>query len=212
VSFETVLLSLVGDADDVFDIRASTRRCFYFDFKGAPTRLWDGVGVLHAGGHDWIGTIDDSGTNHLTAPNVQDTRDGTSPQYQFSIPRLDAETNAGLRLDRSRARGRSVTCYHVIIQEKEGMRPAEGLRFAYRLTMQDVKFSEATVGDVAGPTKVLSATVMARSGEVGRSRTPDGSYTDTSQRERARLLGVSSDSFCSFIAGNSVRTLTIEGN
>lgn len=212
MSFESELLSAIGGADDVFDIRASVRRCFFFDFDGAPTRLWEGMGVLHADGHDWIGTIDANGTNHLSAPAVRDTRDGTSPQYQFSIPRLDAEDITALKLDRAKAAGRSLTCYHVLIKEREGMRPSEALRFSYRLTMQDVRFSQSVGGTAASPQSVHKATVMARSGEVGRSRIPHGTLTDTSQQERARLAGFASDSFCSFVAGNSQRTITIEGS
>jgi hypothetical protein len=99
-----------------------------------------------------------------------------------------------------------------LIKEKEGLRPGTPLRFNYKLTMQNVKFSDSTEGDPANPTRKRGASVVARSGEVGRSRTPQGTYTDTSQRERARLAGVTSDSFCSFVSANSNRTITIEGS
>ncbi len=211
MSFETELLDALGTADDTFDIRASVRRCFHYAFKDQDVRLWDGMGVLVAGGHEWIGTIDSEGNQLHKAPTVKDSRDGTSPRYTFSIPYIDKETMEAMRAEDDKVRGRPLTCYHVIIKYDEGMRPGTELRFSYRLTMQEVNFSDRIEGGPANLTRVYSASVLARSGEVGRSRTPSGTYTDTSQRERARLAGVASDSFCSFVAANSNRTYTIEG-
>lgn len=212
MSFEGELLDALGGADDTFDIRASVRRCFFYDFTGEPVRLWDGQGVLIAGGFEWIGTLDAEGNNHHQAPTVKDTRDGTSPRYTFSLPYIDAALSAELKADEDKAKGRALTCYHVIVKHGEGMRPGTGLRFAYQLTMQEVNFSDSVQGGPDNIQRVFSASVLARSGEVGRSRVPSGTMTDTSQRERARLLGFASDSFCAFVASNSNRTFTIEGN
>ncbi|WP_372993888.1 hypothetical protein [Sulfitobacter sp.] len=211
MSFEAELLNATGGADDTFDIRASTRRCFHYAFKDQDVRLWDGIGVLIADGHEWIGTVDVNGNNMHKAPTVKDTRDGTSPRYTFSIPYVDRETMEAMRADDDKVKGRSLTCYHVIVKHDEGMRPGTALRFSYRLTMQSANFSDAVEGGPDNLKRVYSPSILARSGEVGRSRTPSGTYTDTSQRERARLAGFASDSFCSFVAANSNRTYTIEG-
>ena len=211
MTFETELLDAIGTADDTFDIKASVRRCFHYAFLGQDVRLWDGMGVLIAGGFEWTGTVDAKGVNHHKAPTVKDSRDGTSPRYTFSIPYIDEATKLAMEADQDQVKGRDLTCYHVIVKHDEGMRPGTALRFSYRLTMQAANFTDQIEGGPSNLTRVYSASVLARSGEVGRSRTPSGTYTDTSQRERARLAGVAGDSFCSFVAANSNRTYTIEG-
>lgn len=211
MSFESELLDALGEADDAWDIRVGVRRCFFYDFDGFPTRIWHGVGPMYAGGYEWLGTIDADGQDHHIAPNVQTTRDGTSPRYTFTIPYMDKATSAALKADQALALGRRMTCYHVIFLTGEGVRPQTPLRFNYELTMQGVEFSDSYEGEPGSGQKVYSASVLMRTDEVGRSRTPGGTYTDTSQQERARLLGLTSDSFCAFVASNSRRTITIEG-
>lgn len=211
MSFETELLAQLGTAADAWDIRAVVRRCWLFDFDGAPLRLWDGQGVLHAGGYDWLGTIDPAGNNRLTAPAVKDGRDGNSPQYRFEVPYLDAATFEGLKADQGLVRGRDLTCYHVVINVGEGLRPGTALRFAYRLTMQRAEFSDSLDGGPANAVRNLRLSILCRADEVGRSKAPRGTYSDTVQRERARVLGVASDSGCVFVAGNAGRTYKIGG-
>lgn len=212
MSFETELLAALGTADDAWDIRAVVRRCWFFDFDGFPLRVWHGTGVLHAGGQDWLGTIDADGVNRLTVPAVQDARDGASPRYSFGVPHIDAATWSALKDDQDLARNRPVTCYHVICLPGEGMRPGTALRFSYRLKMRGVEFSDVIEGEPGAEAKVYTAGVICRSLETGRSRVPAGTLTDTAQRERARIAGVASDSFCAFVARNARRTLTIEGD
>ncbi len=212
MSFQSELLAALGGAADAWDIRAIVRRCFFYDFQGYPVRLWHGVGTLHAGGEEWLGTIDPAGVDHHTAPAVADPRSGASPRYTFGIPYLDGATFAALKADQDRARGRDLTCYHVMLQAGEGLRASEALRFNYRLEMRGVEFAEAWEGLPGEERRAYRASVLCRSAEAGRSRVPAGTYTDTAQRERARILGFGADSFCAFVAGNSRRTLTIEGD
>lgn len=211
MTFDALVDAAVGTAADTFDVRATIRRCYFYDFDGYPTRLWNGVGVLHAGGYDWIGTVAPGGMDFHTVPVVTDPRDGTSPRYSFGIPYLDKATFDVLRADRDLVSGRALTCYRVIIVPGEGLRPATALKFAWAMTMQEATFAERYEGAGPNAVKVYSASVLARSSEVGRSRVPGGTYTDTAQRERARILGVTADSFCAFVASNARRTLTIEG-
>lgn len=207
MSFETVLLELLGTAADAYDIRAGVRRCYFYDFDGYPVRLWDGQGVLNAGGYEWLGTIDADGNNHHTAPQIQDARDGASPRYEFGIPYLDRDTFDAMKADQALAQGRELTIYHALFQIGEGMLPTTPLRFTAKLQMMGTQFSEQFSGGVM----MRSATVICRSLEYGRSRTPAGTYTDTAQVERARLLGLGSDSGCSMVAGNAFRTYTVGG-
>ena len=211
MTFEAELMDALGDASDAFDIRASVRRCWFFDIDGYPLRVWEGHGELHAGGEEWIGSLDEDGRNRLTVPNVQDPRAGASPRYTFTIPYLDLATFDALKADQDLVRGRDVTCYHVIVKHGEGLRPGTALRFNYRMTMLGTTFTDEFAGDVGQAVRVRSASVLCASSEAGRSRIPAGLYNDASQQERARLLGVASDSFCAFVASNSRRTLTIEG-
>lgn len=209
MSFADELLAATGDAGDAFDIRAITRRCFFFDFDGYPVRLWEGQGRLFAGGYEWIGTLDAEGVNHLSVPQLQDARDGSSPRLEFALPYVDYATWTALKADQMLAKGRQITVYHVICLPGEGMRPGTALRFAHRLIIQGVTFANAMEGEAPSIIRRYSATVIASNIEAGRSRVPNGTYTDAAQRERARLAGVASDSGCSFVASNSRRTYVI---
>lgn len=207
MSFESELLAALGTATDAFDIKAMVRRCFLYDFVGSPVRMWAGQGKLYAGGFEWLGTIDADGTDHHQAPAIRDARDGASPRYQFSIPYLDKTTFDVMKADQDLARGRELTIYHALMLAGEGLRPSTALRFSAKLLIKGTEFSEQmSEGNVT-----RSASVLCRSLEYGRSRTPAGTFTDTAQRERARLLGLASDSGCSFVASNSRRTYTVGG-
>lgn len=226
MTFEEALLELTGTAEDSFDIKAIVRRCFYYDFEDAPVRLWDGQGVLTTtlsvgpaietplgalAANEWIGTFDAAGQNLHQTPAVRDSREGNSPRYTFGIPYLDLESYQALKADQSRAAGRDILCYHALIRGDEGLLPQTPLRFAWRMRMRGPVFSERVEAMEGGLTRVRSVSVLARSLEYGRSRVPSGTMTDTAQIERARLLGLSSDSGCSFVASNSSRTYTVGG-
>ena len=133
MSFETVLLELLGTAADAYDIRAGVRRCYFYDFDGYPVRIWDGQGVLTAGGYEWLGTMDADGNNHHTAPQIRDARDGASPRYEFGIPYLDRDTFDAMKADQALAQGRELTIYHALFQIGEGMLPETPLRFTAKL-------------------------------------------------------------------------------
>lgn len=210
-TFEDELLALTGQASDAYDIRAMVRRCFLYDFEGAPVRLWDGEGVLTAGGHEWLGTIDGDGVNRHIAPPVRDSRDGTAPRYEFRMPYIDKATFEAMKADQSRAVGRELTCYHALLKVGEGLLPTTPLRFSYKLIMRGVTFTETVEGAPGESVFVRSASVHARSLEYGRSHVPGGGYNAISQRERARLLGLESDSGCDFVAGNARRTFILGG-
>tara|TARA_R110002049_G_scaffold23545_10_gene83643 strand:- start:34122 stop:34802 length:681 start_codon:yes stop_codon:yes gene_type:complete len=226
MTFDAALIEMTGKASDSFDIRASVRRCFHYDFDGHPARLWEGQGVLTTttpvgaaietpygpvAGNEWLGTIDADGNNLHQVPAVRDSRDGASPRYTFTIPDIDADTYAAFKADQEIARGRDVTCYYALAKVGEGLLPKTPIRFAWRMKMRGVIFSES-VREVGGSLqKVRSASVLARSLEYGRSRVPSGTMTDTAQTERARLLGLDSDSGCSFVAANSNRTYVVGG-
>lgn len=204
---ELIDQAVTGDGDIV----AAVRRAYFYDFDGYPTRLWNGIGVLVAGGQEWIGTLGPDGTDYHVVPDVTDPRDGSNPEYQFGLPYIDRVTFDNLRADKALARGRTLTCFRAIILPGEGLRPATALRFAWSMVMTDTRFGKRRDGTPGESAEVYSASVIARSSELGRSRRPGGTYTYTAQQERARLLGAEPDSFCVFVASNSVRTLTIAG-
>ncbi len=111
-----------------------------------------------------------------------------------------------MKADQDLVKGRALTCYRVIVLPTEGLRPGTALQFAYRLTMRGAEFSER----MEGGKMVRSASVLCR-GNDGRARLPNGTYTDAAQQERARVLGLASDSGCSFVAANSQRTYIVGG-
>lgn len=211
--FATVLLSATGAATDSHDIRAMVRRCFYYDFLGYPVRIWDGEGVLTTtDGNEWLGSIDGNGTNHHRAAAVRDARDGASPRYEFSMPFIDQATYDAIKADQDLATGREMTCYNAIFVSGEGIAPQTPIRFNYRLQIMGVKFGQRAEATGGTTSLTYSASVLCRSLEYGRSRVPAGTYTDTAQRERARIEGYADDTFCSFVAANSNRTYVIGGN
>jgi hypothetical protein len=212
MSFQAALLEATGTAADAFDIKAAVRRCFLYDFAGNPVRLWDGHGVLYAGGYEWLGTYDASGANRHSAPRVMDAREGTAPRYEFGIPYLDRATFDAIKANQDLAAGRDLICYHVLCLNGEGLRPTTELRFNYRLAIRGVQFGQRTEGEPGQEVRVYSASVIAKSLEYGRSRVPAGTMTDTAQQERARVLGVPEDSGCSMVAYNSRRTFVIAGS
>lgn len=214
MAFSDELIAITGTATDAYDIKAMVRRCFLYDFTGNPVRLWDGHGVLNAGGYEWLGTYDAAGNNQHKAPAVRDDRDGASPRYEFGIPYLDQTTFLALKASQSLARGRDLICYHALFKIGEGLVPTTALRFNYRLAIKGVLFTERVDADPADPSKqqiIRSASVLAKSLEYGRSRVPSGTMTDTAQNDRARVLGLPSDSGCSMVAKNSRRTFIVAG-
>ena len=114
--------------------------------------------------------------------------------------------------DQGLVKGREITVYYALFKAGEGLVPSTPLRFDCKLIMTGCNFEEtASMGEAGKVMFVRSATVNARSLEYGRSRVPNATYTDTAQRERARLDGLASDSGCSFVAGNSRRTFVVGG-
>lgn len=224
--FATELLAITGSATDAYDIRAMVARCFFYDFDGYPVRLWEGHGVLTTtisvgdpietptgtlAANEWLGTYDADGNNRHEAQQLQDARDGASPRLKFSLPHIDAETYAALKADQALAMGRDLTIYRAIFAIGEGLRPQTPIQFAARLTMKSVEFSRTVGGTPESPVTTYAASVLLASGEEGRSRIPNATYTDTAQRERARQLGVTSDSGCVYVARNSRRTFIVGG-
>jgi hypothetical protein len=102
-------------------------------------------------------------------------------------------------------------CYNVLCLAGEGLRPTTALRFNYRLAIRGVQFAKRMEGEPGEEVAVYSASVIAKSLEYGRSRVPAGTMTDTAQRERARVLGVTADSGCAFVASNARRTYVLVG-
>jgi hypothetical protein len=211
-AFTDKLADALGGADDVFDIRAVVRRCWFYDIVGYPLRLWSGQGRMFAeDGNEYLGTVDASGRDRHEVPALTDGRDGTSPESQFSIGYNDAAMHAALKADAYRVRGRTITCYLAIFDVGEGLRPATPLEYLASFEMQSPIFEEVLARDdkTGRIVKSYKATVIATGPNAGRSRAPRGTYTSTSQRERARLLGVENDAGCDFVAGLANRTYLV---
>jgi hypothetical protein len=201
--FTDELNAAIGSAEDSFDIRAVVRRCWFYDFDGFPLRIWQGQGRLFTSdGNEWRGTIDADGN---------DSRDGTSPEYTFSIGYVDAAMHAALKADAWRVHGRMLTSYIAIFRINEGLRPQTPIDFFASFEMQSPIFEEVLARDdrTGRMVRRYKASVIARDDNSGRSRAPGGTYTSTSQRERARLLGVTVDKGCDFVAAFANKTYLV---
>ena len=217
-AFYDQLAEILGAADDVSDIVATVRKCWFYDFAGDPVRLWDGQGTFtDADGNEWLGTVASSGANVHKTPSLQDGRDGTSASYSFSlnIPEVPGQEKPlklyeELKEKQDKVFGRRLTCYLVLFIEGEGLRPATPLSFYKELVMFSPKFSETIERSSAGVvTKVYTVSVTAKDNNHGRSETPDRTYADTMQKRRAQQLGVSIDRGSEFLALLANRTYQV---
>ncbi|WP_305096486.1 hypothetical protein [Croceibacterium aestuarii] len=208
---------ILGAAEDVTDIVATARKCWLYDFKDDPIRLWDGQGPFtDIDGHEWLGTVDANGRNIHKAPALQDGRDGTSASYTFSlsIPTVPGEDTLALyqalKADQSKVFGRKLTCYIVLFIEGEGLRPGTPISFYKEMTMFSPKFSETIERSPDGRvTKTYTVSVVAKDSNHGRSETPDRTYADTMQKRRAAQLGVSVDRGAEYLALLANRTYQV---
>ncbi|WP_395326943.1 hypothetical protein WBP06_09520 [Novosphingobium sp. BL-8H] len=208
---------ILGSADDTTDIVATVRKCWLYDFKEEPVRLWDGQGnFVDSDGNEWLGTIDANGGNLHKTPSLQDGRDGTSASYSFSlaIPTLPGQETLALydalKADQSQVFGRRLVCYLVLFGVGEGLRPGTPLSFYKEMTMFSPKFSETIARGSSGTvTKTYTATITAKDNNHGRSETPDRTYADTMQKRRAAQLGVSVDRGSEYLALLANRTYQV---
>lgn len=207
----------LGDSDAIDDIILTVRRCWKYDFDGYPVYLWQGNGKLFTSdGQEWLGSIDGNGTNYHKTPALQDGRDGSSATYTTTLNLIDLpgqpafETYNALKADQWRVSGRKLTCYLIIFDEKEGLRPQTPIVFFKELIMMAPKFSEKIDSGSDGRLiKRYSTSVTCKDGNFGRTNTPNGTYADTVQKERARQLGVALDRGCEFVALLANRTYQI---
>lgn len=210
-AFTDLLEDYLGTASDTGDVRAIVRRCFAFDFVTTTVRMWRGQGKLFTtGGVEWFGTVDANGVDHLQVPSLDDGRDGTSKRYEFALPYIDAATYAALKASQDEVAGRLITGYHAIFRPGEGLRPETPIDFFGHYTMQSPVFEERLSSpDGATFVKTYKVSVIAKNGNSGRSRAGGGTYSDTGQKARAALLGVSLDRGCEFVATLANRTFQI---
>lgn len=216
-AFYDLLDEYIGDADALTDIRVTVRRCWFYDFDGYPTRVWQGHGKLFTeDGAEWLGTFDAAGNDIHKTPPIQDGRDGSSATYQFSmlIPDLPGQSAGelydALKADQWRVAGRTLTCYLAIFGEGEALRPSTPIVYFKELIMLSPKFSEKIERDENGVmVRRYSVSVPAKDGNLGRSNTPNGTYADTIQKQRAKELGVTLDRGSEFLALLANRTYQI---
>lgn len=215
--FYSLLNEFLGTQTDVMDIRATVRRCWFYDFVDQPVRLWQGQGRLFTtDSNQWLGTIDANGNDYHKTPAMQDGRDGSSPIYKMSIPIVDLPGEPAFKLyeelkaDQWRASNRNITCYLAIFDQGEALRPQTSLLFFKDFTMFSPQFSEKIDVDGNGTlVKKYSVSVTAKDNNFGRSNTPRGTYADTIQKERARQLGVDVDRGSEFLGLLANRTYKI---
>ncbi len=208
---------VLGAAEEVTDIVATVRKCWFYDFKDDPLRVWDGQGnFTDSADNEWLGTIGAEGGNLHKAPSLQDGRDGTSASYTFSlnIPSLPGQETLelynALKAEQDKVFGRKLTCYLALFIEGEGLRPSTPLSFYKEMTMFSPKFNETIERTASGAVvKSYSASITAKDNNHGRSETPDRTYADTMQKRRAAQLGVAIDRGAEFLALLANRTYQV---
>lgn len=218
MTFDEYVDEVLGEDDAMTDIIAVIRRCWFYDFLGYPTRVWQGQGKLFTSdGNVWLGTIDGNGVDYHVTPKIQDGRDGSSPTLQTTLNLIDMpgqtarELYDAIKADQSLAAGRKLTCYIVAVKPGEGIRASIPVAYLKEFTMMSVRFSEGVSG-VAGGVLMsgYKASVILKDGNFGRSEIPNGTYADTIQKERANERGVTLDRGCEFLAKLANRTYTAD--
>jgi hypothetical protein len=217
LNFYEKLDEIIGSSQDVTDIRATIRRCWFYDFAGYPLRVWQGQGKLFTSdGQEWLGTIDANGRDVHRVPPIQDGRDGSSPTYNMSIDVIDVpgypafQIYNDLKSEQWRVNGRLLTCHLALFEIGEGLRPQTPITFFKELVMFSPKFSEKVTQDSKGRlVREYKVSVSCKDGNYGRSNVPGGTYADTIQKFRAQEQGVSVDRGCEFVAGLANRTYQI---
>lgn len=218
--FYTVLDEYLGEQDDMTDIRAVVRRCWFYDFDGYPVRVWQGKGKLFtlnssSETNEWLGTIDANGNDYHKTPSVKDGRDGSSARVNFTLKLIDfpgkpaKEVYEAIRNDQWRINGRKLTCYLAIFKEGEGLRPQTPIIYFKEFTMMNSKFSEKIENNGQSLVKKYTASVVCKDANFGRSEIPNGTYANAIQQERARQLGVDVDLGCQYVASLANRTYVI---
>lgn len=216
--FYNLLNQYIGEQDDVTDIRAVVRRCWFYDFEGYPLRIWQGKGKLFTSeGNEWLGTIDANDNDHHKTPPIKDGRDGSSARSTFGIDVIDTpgksaqEFYKAIRNDQWRVNGRKITCYLAIfqIEENEGLRPQTPIVFFKEFIMMNSKFSEKMEIVNNAVVKKYNVSIVAKDGNFGRSEIPNGTYANAIQQERAKQLGVNTDLGCQYVASLANRTYII---
>lgn len=214
--FYDLLDQQFGEDNDINDIRVVVRRCWFYDFKDYPVRLWQGKGKLFTSdGNEWLGTIDNNNVDHHKVPPISDGRDGSSATYQFTLSLVDIpgypiqQVYDDIKSEQWRAAGRTLTCYMAAFEPDEGLRPETPIVFFKEFTMMNTKFSEKLESDNGILTKRYIPTVVCKDGNFGRSNIPNGTYSDSIQRFRAKQLGVDVDKGCEYLALLANRTYQI---
>jgi len=208
---------ILGAAGDMADIVATVRKCWLYDFRDDPLRLWDGQGnFIDSDGNEWLGTVDGNGTNHHRSPALQDGRDGTSASYNFSlqIPSIPGQNTLelynALKADQAKVFDQKLTCYLVLFIPGEGLRPGTPISFYKEMTMSSPKFDEQLGRASSGTiTKAYTASITAKDGNSGRADIPGRSYADTMQKRRAAQLGVALDRGAEYLALLANRTYQV---
>ena len=207
----------LGDDDAISDIRVVVRRLYFYDFLGHPVRIWQGQGkLITEDGSEWWGSMDANGTDHHQAPAVQDGRDGSSATYTFGLQIPDTPGEDALSVfneiksQQSLAAGRALRIYLAVFKDGEALRPTTPLLFFRELEMIQPKFSEKLESDDGRRiVRKYSATITAKDGNAGRSRVPNGTYTDTVQKRRALEHDISDDKGCEYVARLANRTFVL---
>lgn len=215
--FYDLLDEYMGDEDALTDIRVVVRRCWFYDFIGAPTRMWQGQGKLFTSdGSEWLGTVDANGNDIHKTPSLQDGRDGTSANYKFSMPIIDLPGEPAMELydqlksEQWRVNNRNIICYLVLFKEGEALRPTTPIVFFKELLMLTPLFSEKIDTDANGTfVKKYMASINAKDNNFGRSNVPGGTYADAIQKERAKQQGVALDRGSEFLGLLANRTYQI---
>lgn len=215
--FSDLIDEIIGEGDALDDIRLTVRRCWFYDFDGYPLRIWQGQGLLHSSdANEWLGTVDADGRDLHTFPSIQDGRDGSSATYTMTLNLIDIpgqtamQAYDALKSEQWRVNKRKVTCYLVLFQPYEGLRPATPIAYFKDFVMFSPKFSEKIAMDSAGRLiKTYSVSVSCKDGNYGRSNVPGNTYSDTVQKEYAKSKGVALDRGCEFVAALANRTYQI---
>jgi len=78
----------------------------FFDFLDHPIRVWPGFGILHAGGHDWVGIGELGSISEIATTSGTDAETVT-----FTLSGIDEDRIAEALAASEQVKGRAVTIF-----------------------------------------------------------------------------------------------------
>jgi hypothetical protein len=140
-----------------------------------PIRLWNGTGLLTAGGHTWDGF---AGLGSISG--LEETRGAVSQQATFTLSGVAADIAAAALQESDKVQGRDANVYLQFFDADWQVVGSPVPVWAGQ--MQPPRITRTSIADDGGAARTVN--LPAENVFFKRSRVPAGRYTDREQQSR----------------------------